>query len=95
MTYPVIDLEATGNRIRELREELNISAQEIADFMGFTATQAVYKWEEGKSMPTSDNLYALCKILGTYNLLDIMVEQQITPKERIHESDMQETVEGR
>lgn len=36
VSYPVIDMKATGKRIRQLRIEKGIKIEEIARFMGFS-----------------------------------------------------------
>ena len=43
-------------------------------FFGFDAPQAIYKWQEGKTTPTVDNLIALAK------LFDVPVESIIAVK---------------
>ena len=73
MGYPVIDLKATGARIRELRRERHLKVSDIADFMNFESDQAVYKWQRGESLPTVDNLYALCRLFDT-TMEDILRE---------------------
>ncbi len=65
MRYPILDLAATGNRIKELRRERHLKVSDIASFMGFESEQAVYKWQRGDSLPTVDNLFALCRLFGT------------------------------
>ncbi len=65
MTYPIIDMKATGQRIRELRLKHHLKVEEIAEFMEFGSEQAVYKWQRGESLPTVDNLYALSRLFDT------------------------------
>ena len=62
--YPVIDLAATGDNIRRLRMERGLTVRDLQKYFGFEEPQAIYKWQQGKSLPTVDNLYALGKILG-------------------------------
>ncbi len=73
MRYPVLDLKKTGERIKELRRERNLKVSDIAEFMGFESEQAVYKWQRGDSLPTVDNLFALCRLFGT-TVEDILIE---------------------
>lgn len=75
MRYPVIDLIATGERIKQLRREKHLRVSDIARFMGFESEQAVYKWQRGDCLPTVDNLYALCRLLET-TVEDILRETQ-------------------
>ena len=70
--YPVINMKATGNRIRDLRKERKMKIDDIVEYMGFESQQAVYKWQRGESLPTVDNLYALSRLFGT-TVDDILV----------------------
>ena len=72
MGYPSIDMIATGARIENLMRANNLSARQVADFMGFKAPQAVYKWLRGDSLPTLDNMCALSVLLHT-NMESILV----------------------
>ena len=63
--FPVIDLEATGRRIKDLRKEKNYTVEQISEYMGFGSVQAVYKWQSGKSLPTLDNMFALSRLFDT------------------------------
>ena len=62
--YPVIDLAATGDNIRRLRMERGLTVRDLQKYFGFEEPQAIYKWQQGKSLPTVDNLYALGNLLG-------------------------------
>ena len=74
-TYPVIDMKATGKNINRLRLERNLSISEIADFMDFSGPQAVYRWINGETLPSLDNMYALSIMLGV-DIKDIIVSEQ-------------------
>jgi len=65
MDYPVLDPQATGHRIKELRKQRNLKVSDISSYMGFESEQAVYKWQRGDSLPTVDNLFALSRLFGT------------------------------
>lgn len=65
MDYPVIDVKATGARIKQLRKERHLKVEEVASFMGFETEQAIYKWQRGDSLPTVDNLFALSRLFET------------------------------
>ena len=64
MEYPVIDLQKTGRRIKELREERGISVRQLQGFLGFEQPQAIYKWQKGECLPTFDNMYAMSCYFG-------------------------------
>lgn len=75
MNYPVLDLKATGERINQLRKDNNLRVIDVAEYMGFESTQAVYKWQRGESLPTVDNLYALSRLLHT-SVDDILIGEK-------------------
>lgn len=70
--FPVIDMEATGSNIRQLRVERGLTVREVQEFFGFEEPGAIYQWQRGKSLPTVDNLCALSKLLGVH-MEDILV----------------------
>lgn len=51
------------NAIRQRREELKLSQEQLAEILGIDRS-AVAKWETGKAMPTADKLPELARILG-------------------------------
>ena len=61
---PVIDLRATGQNIKRLREAAGFSVRDLQVILGFTSPQAIYKWQNGDSLPTIDNLVILAAVLG-------------------------------
>ena len=61
---PVIDLTATGQNIKSLRMAAGISVRDLQNILGFTNPQAIYKWQNGDSMPSIDNLVILAAVLG-------------------------------
>ena len=65
MRYAVLDVKKTGKRIKELREEKNLSIEDVCEYMGFESVQAIYKWQRGDGMPSVDNLYALSRLFDT------------------------------
>ena len=70
--YPVIDPAATGARIKQLRKECGLSVADLQEYFGFEAPQAIYKWQKGQSLPSTDNLLALGKLLNV-SMEDILV----------------------
>ena len=61
--FPVIDPVATGRNIVRLRTERGLSVRDLQSYFGFEEPQAIYKWQQGKSLPAVDNLYALGALL--------------------------------
>lgn len=59
-----INMEATGNNIKCLREQAELSVKDLQDTFGFNSPQAIYKWQRGMALPTVDNLVILAMALG-------------------------------
>ena len=55
---PVIDMKKTGENIKAMRKANNISVKDIVMNTG-VSERAVFKWQQGKSVPTVDNLVVL------------------------------------
>ena len=61
---PVLDLDATGAKIKTLMKQRGISPRQLQLILNFPYVQTVYNWFAGKNMPTIDNLVVLAQILG-------------------------------
>ena len=61
---PVLDLTATGAKIKTVMKDKGITARELQIIMDFPYVQTIYNWFAGKNMPTIDNLVVLSKILA-------------------------------
>ena len=76
MDRPRFDLVASGERMRQIRQQRQISVKQVMEYMGFESTQAVYKWESGKCYPQADNLVALA-ILYNVSPTELLVEEDV------------------
>ena len=65
ITYqkPVLDLEATGSKIKTIMKQRGVSPRQLQLIMDFPYVQTIYNWFAGKNMPTLDNLVVLAQIL--------------------------------
>lgn len=80
-SFPAIDMIATGKNIIRLRKEQGLSVSDLQEYFGFEAPQAIYKWQQGKSLPSTDNLYALSEMFGV-PMNEILVPMfQIVPQD--------------
>ena len=65
MNLPTINMAKTGQNIMELRTKAGLSVKDLQDVFGFATPQAIYKWQQGLTLPSVDNLVALSAILDT------------------------------
>lgn len=61
-------------KLRELREEKNLSQQELANLLG-VSKQSIYKWENGINKPDTENIKQLS------NLFEIKIDDMLNNKE--------------
>ena len=59
-----IDLEATGNNIKHLREDAGLSVKKLADIFEFETAQVIYQWQKGKHLPSLENLFLLSSLFN-------------------------------
>ncbi|WP_294581542.1 helix-turn-helix domain-containing protein [uncultured Thomasclavelia sp.] len=61
---PSIDPIKTGLKIKTLMIQNGITARDIQEELSLGCVQSVYRWLNGKSLPSVDNLYALSYIFN-------------------------------
>ena len=69
---PAIDMVKTGQNIVALRKKAGSSVKDLQDAFDFSTPQAIYKWQQGLTLPTIDNLVILAVLLGV-KIDDIIV----------------------
>lgn len=63
-THIKIDSILTGNKIKALMNQKQVDVKLLANSLG-VSNQAVYKWLNGKALPSLDNIFQISKLLGT------------------------------
>lgn len=63
-SIPTIDVPATSQNLKKLRENNNITVAQIQKLLGMENPQSIYIWEnpEKKYLPRIDNLITLAKL---------------------------------
>lgn len=56
---------ATGKRIKAMRVAKGMTVKDVQEIFGFGSANTIYKWQNGESMPTIDNMVVLAKTFGT------------------------------
>ena len=59
--FPTINKKETGVNLRRIMDIRGVKPKDIQEYLGFGCVQSVYRWLDGVSMPTVDNLYAIIK----------------------------------
>lgn len=89
---PVVDLEATGAKIKLLRKSSGFSVHDLQDIFGFEYPQAIYAWEQGKNIPSIDNLLVLsnlfaCKVEEIVQVYNIEIQISCADKAQADENN--------
>ena len=84
---PVLDLEATGIKIKTIMKQRGVTPRQLQLIMDFPYVQTIYNWFAGKNMPTLDNLVVLAQ------LLDVTMDDLIVTRTVDVEIDDMEGVE--
>lgn len=71
---PIVDVAATGQNIKKMMQAQGMSVRDLQQVFGFTTGQAIYKWFQGKCLPTIDNMVILARIFNV-KVDDILIMQ--------------------
>ena len=68
---PEYDKELIGKNLRRCRQAKGFSVEQVREYLRIGSIQAIYKWEEGKSYPQTDTMFALMELyeIGIQDLL--------------------------
>ncbi len=69
-----IDMEASGKRLKEICDEKGVSVNDLQRELNLKASQTIYKWFSGKSIPSIDNL------VGLREVLDVTLDELVVVK---------------
>lgn len=74
---PTINMIKTGKNITELRKKAGLSVKELQEILGFATPQAIYKWQQGVTLPAIDNLVVLATLFDV-KVDDILVTDEVS-----------------
>lgn len=72
MNRPYINVEKTGQNIKNLMKKEKLSVRKLATLMDFQSPYAIYKWFRGDGLPSIDSLVMLSAIFNL-QIEDILV----------------------
>ena len=70
------DIKLVGKNLRRLREEKNLSVEDVRAYLCLGSVQAIYKYEWGRNYPQADVLLALLELYEA-DYRDLVFEQLI------------------
>ncbi len=73
---PEYDKKLIGKNLRRCRQAKNLSVDEVREYLCIGSIQAIYKWEEGKSYPQTDTMFALMELYGI-GLQDLLYKEDV------------------
>ena len=73
MYRPEYDMEVVGKNLKRLRENKELTVEEVREYLRLGSVQAVYKYERGESYPQADTMFALMQLYGA-SVEDIVEE---------------------
>ena len=75
-----IDRRATGERLKRLLQERDMKAADLQRLLGLENHQPVYKWLNGKTLPSLEHLCRIAEVLET-SVEDILVYRKENRRE--------------
>ena len=70
------DKKSIGEKLRYYRKKCNFTAEEVREYLSLGSVQAIYKWENGVTIPAVDNFLALMELYGI-DSFQMIVEHRI------------------
>ena len=65
-TYNNIDFKLTGLQIKRLLRKSGYSVKDIQEFLCLSCPQPIYRWMNGKILPSVDHLLMLSELFGVH-----------------------------
>lgn len=72
MNLPYINMEKTGQNIKHLMQEKGYTVADFQEIFHFKNEVSIYKWRNGSSLPSIDNLLILSELFDM-TINDILI----------------------
>lgn len=76
-TYPNIDMDKTGLQLKKYIEHAGLCVKDIQDYLHLSCPQPIYRWMNGKILPSVDHLFMLSELFGVH-MEELLVKKQIS-----------------
>lgn len=77
-TYPNIDMQQTGRRLKYMIESAGYTPCVIQEHLHLSCVQPIYRWYKGKILPSVDHLLMLSELLNVH-MEDLLVKKNTVP----------------
>ena len=77
-TYPNIDMQRTGIRLKYMLESAGYTPRIIQEYLHLSCVQPIYRWYKGKILPSVDHLLMLSELLNVH-MEDLLVKKYKVP----------------
>ena len=77
-TYPNIDMQQTGRRLKYMIESAGYTPRVIQEHLHLSCVQPIYRWYKGKILPSVDHLLMLSELLNVH-MEDLLVKKNTVP----------------
>ena len=72
--YPNIDMQRTGRKLKHMIESAGYTPRIIQDYLHLSCVQPIYRWYQGKILPSVDHLFMLSELLNVH-MEDLLVKK--------------------
>ncbi len=73
-TYPNIDMQRTGKKLKHMIESAGYTPRIIQDYLHLSCVQPIYRWYKGLILPSVDHLLMLSELLNVH-MEDLLVKK--------------------
>ena len=90
ITYPNIDMQQTGRKLKYIIEAAGYTPCMIQEHLHLSCVQPIYRWYKGLILPSVDHLLMLSELLDVH-MEDLLVKKNTMPfKYDIEQYNMRE-----
>ena len=78
ITYPNIDLQQTGKKLKHILESAGYTPRMIQEYLHLSCVQPIYRWYKGVILPSVDHLLMLSELLNVH-MEELLVKKSVVP----------------
>ena len=78
ITYPNIDLQQTGIKLKHMLESAGYTPCMIQEYLHLSCVQPIYRWYKGLILPSVDHLFMLSELLNVH-MEEFLVKKNAVP----------------